>query len=747
MVHTILNGRRRRERCAACAAALFAALITFGGCQLSRHQFTPLPDDNSPYDSAGLHLEEPLVDSFDPDGISATRPPATLADRAAPEYWNMRLEEAVQLALSNSRTLRDLGGLILRSPAQTRTIQDPAIVESDPRFGVEAALSAFDTQFTTSAFFEKNDRALNNVFFGGGTRLLQQDAHVYQTQITKRGVAGTELTLRNDTDYDSNTAPGNAFRSSWTTDIEALVRQPLLQGAGVEYNRIFGPSGTPGLPGGVLIARTNTDVSLAEFELGVRNYVSDVENAYWDLYFAYRDLDAKIRARDGALETWRRISALNVSGRRGGEAQQEAQAREQYFRFQEDVQNALTGKLVEGTKTNNGSSGGTFRGGGGVHLAERRLRKLLGIPLSDGRLIRPAEDPDIAKVSFDWHVILAEALTRRPELRRQKWVIKRRELELLGTKNLTLPRLDAIGRYRWRGFGKELIAYSDPRDLGEFNSAWGNLIDGNFQEWQLGFEFSVPLGFRKAHTTVRNAELLLARERSILSEQEREIALDLSNAVADIDRAHAVLETNYNRRIAARQQLDAIRAIEDPSTQTLYLELDAQRRLAEADIQYYRSLVEYTLAIKNVHFEKGSLLEYDGVTLAELPWPDKAYHDAYNRIRLRSRISGPAAEVVTPPETLSGGLAPQALSNHPGAQLPMDLPAVLDVGPDHRSMPTNSRPDSRTDVNREVVLPHHTGALTQLSTIEPDSDDSVASDQPIRLASPVGIDSNTETEP
>jgi outer membrane protein TolC len=772
MFHSLLNAVVHRTQQATLVVALALALLTaLGGCRLPRRDFTTISEDRSVYDTTGLQLEEPDIDSHDVDGISGTNPPTTLLSRRDPEYWNLRLEEAVQIALTNSRVLRDLGGVVLRSPTQTRTIQDPAIVETDPRFGVEAALSAFDAQFATNAFFEKNDRALNNVFFGGGSRFLQQDGHVYESQITKRGVAGTELTLSNNTDYDSNTAPGNLFRSSWSTNIEALVRQPLLQGGGVEFNRIYGPTGTPGLPNGVLIARANTDISLAEFELSVRNYVSDVENAYWDLYFAYRDLDAKVRARDAALETWRRISALHAAGRRGGDAQQEAQAREQYFRFQEDVQNALTGRLVEGTKTNNGSSGGTFRGTGGVHVAERRLRKLIGIPLSDGRLIRPAEDPEVAKVSFDWNVALAEALTRRPELRRQKWVIKRRELELIGSKNLVLPRLDAIGRYRWRGFGKELIAYSDPRDLGDFNSAWGNLLGGDFQEWQLGVEFSMPLGFRRAHTTVRNAELQLARERAILAEQEREIALDLSNAIADIERAHAVVETSFNRRIAAKQQLDAIQAIEDPSTQTLYLELDAQRRLAEAEIQYYRTLVEYALSIKNVHFEKGSLLEYDGVALSELPWPEKAYRDAYERVRLRRRLSDGTAGLVSPPETVSRGLHPQFMNPSPAPPRPQDLPGSSHATPSRPEPPMRER-EPATSPRRDATG-FNAGRAPQLSTIEPEPDEFELSragfrsvpvlggglefdpeetaypaaaddDQPVRLAVPLDDDATAE---
>ena len=41
--------------------------------------------------------------------------------------------------------------------------------------------------------------------------------------------------------------------------------------------------------------------------------------------------------------------ALEQSGRAGGEAYNEAQTREQYFRFEEEVQNSLTGRLVEET--------------------------------------------------------------------------------------------------------------------------------------------------------------------------------------------------------------------------------------------------------------------------------------------------------------------------------------------------------------------------------------------------------------
>jgi hypothetical protein len=47
--------------------------------------------------------------------------------------------------------------------------------------------------------------------------------------------------------------------------------------------------------------------------------------------------------------------------------------------------------------------------------------------------------------------------------------------------------------------------------------------------------------------------------------------------------------------------------------------LDAQRRISESQSRYFMSLVEYTIATKNVHFEKGTLLETANLMIAELP--------------------------------------------------------------------------------------------------------------------------------
>ena len=617
-------------------AGLLVGALVLPGCLFSKRDFT-FDENITHFETVATQIEYPNVGTASSHEVLCAQEPRRLDD-PEPEYWDMTLQEAIHLALANSEVMRDLGGTVLRSPDSVSTPYGPAIRETDPQHGVEAALSAFDAQFAMDFMFEKNDRRLNNTFLGD-LGFFEQDFDTFQAQLSKRAATGSQFALRKYTEFDNNNSLGNDFpNGAWTVWLDAEARHPLLQGSGVRFNRIAGPGGQPGVYNGVLVARIDTDISLADFEAGVRNFVSDVENAYWGLYYAYRDLRAKVNARDKALEVWRTVQAWQQTGRRGGEAENEAQARALYLELEQQVQDALAGK----PRTGEQSSGiGPFRPAIGVYFNERELRRLIGLPPTGDRLIRPAEEPPLSPCVFDWGEITNEALVRRVELRKQKWQVRRRELELIASRNFLLPNLDVVGRYRWRGFGEELL---DPYRHGQprFDNAYMDLTGGDFQEWQLGLELSVPIGFRKAHAGVRNAELRLARERAVLREQELQIIHRLSDWVAEMDRAYAVVETKYNRLLAARARSEAtettLQTQATPITADLVFRLlDAYRREAEAESAYFQLQVEYALAVKSVHFQKGSLLDYCGVALAEGPWPTKAYYDAAERERLRGR--------------------------------------------------------------------------------------------------------------
>jgi len=633
-------------------AILMLAMSVGTGCRPQQPFYFGEDGTLSHYVGKAKDIDYPDENSPPNTEVTDSRAPLTLANANFEETWPLSLQEAVKHSLANGKVLRSLGGrfafegspttpllgpspnLLLNNPGLAQTIYDPAIQASSlglsgTPIGVEAALSEFDAQLTTGLLWTNGDRPLNisNPGVPGSPILQQQDVGSFQAEISKVTAEGSRFFLRNATNYN-HTIGAPAFTPlflthHFTTNMEAGFSQPLLQGAGAQFNRIAGPfsplQGIGSRPfDGVVLARINQDITLADFEAGVRNMVFDVENTYWELYFAYRNLETSKVAMQSALKTWQRVKTLGEAGLAGGSAKDEALAREQYYRFK---------ALLETAKSE-------------LFGAETRLRYMMGLSPSDGRLIRPSDEPTDAALSFNWCDIMGEALERSVELRRQKWVIKQRDMELIAARNFLLPRLDANGLYRWHGFGEKLI---DPGYGGTnpYESAWGSLMDGNFQEWELGLQLSMKLGFRAELAGVRHQQLLLSRAKALLEEQELELSHQVADSVRAMDEFHKITETSFNRRLAAIHQVESLQAVFDAGvdaaggTHILDLLLEAQRRLAEAEGQYYRSLVDYNRSVAQLHLRKGSLLEYNGIYLAEGPWPAKAYFDALRLGRQR----------------------------------------------------------------------------------------------------------------
>ncbi len=548
-----------------------------------------------------FEMRNPELSGDIPDVDGA--PPRTSIDAIPEDYWDMTIEEALKIGLTQATVMRTLGGRILSNPDGEPTVFEPAIAEADPIFGEQAALSQFDATLNAAMNFAKNDNVFNNSLAGGGAREILQDLYSWNWSVDKIAATGTRFTLANSLQHESTSEPNFAvqFNHFWTVLSEATIRQPLMQGRGVEFNRIAGPNAQPGFrtTSGVLLSRINEDISITQFEAGVRTYVQEVLAAYWDLNFAYRNYDAAKTARQTALDTWQMIKARFDNDLPGGEADKEAQTRELYFLFDLQVEQALNGDPRRGIT--------------GVLQSEANLRRLLGLPQSDQRFIRPIDDPIDAKLLFDWNQLVDFALERRVELRSQRWRIKRRELELIAAKNFLLPRLDGVLRYRNNGFGDDLTGGGSER----FSSAGKDYLKGDHQEWEAGFQLNAPLGYRQGHAAVRNAELTLMRDRAVLDEQQKQIIFGLGNAIRQLEQGYSSMQLAYNRLLAAQETVAARLATFEAEAKAANELLDAQQRLADAQTEFYRAQSDYALAQVAVQDESGMLLSEYGLELSE----------------------------------------------------------------------------------------------------------------------------------
>lgn len=653
------------------------------------------------YQDEATDVAYPVGVEGDPSPILASDEPRQVGDRRRDEVWDLSLTEAIHCALTNSKIIRSrvnrsgqFGSLgfrsnVLTNPEQVDSIYDPAIQETGVLFGgrgVEAALADFDAQFTTSMIWGRDEAYQNNAFqsgFGGGfggqdAFVLTQETAQFQSGISKQLATGGSAGVFHNWNYNGNNLPGTSqlFQSAYTGSTGLEFRQPLLAGSGVEFTRVAGPvnpnfGAIAGVTQGVLIARINNDITVADFEISVRNLLKDVEDVYWNLYFAYRQFDAAVTARNSALRSWREAELrLEVGGVAGFRPADEAQARDRYFETRAQVESAQNE----------------------IYVTEAELRRLMGLPPNDGRVIRPVEEPTTAKLTPDWHASLTDALMFRTELRRQKWNIKSLQLQLTAAENLTRPRLDFISQYRVNGFGDTLLSHNDNDAAGTtqgLNSAYGTLLQGDQTGWNLGLQMSMPFGFRQAKAQVRNIELRLAKAREVLHVQELDVSHEVADALQAVSFQYRNAETNFNRRAAAARRVELFEQELEAGTVTLDEVLRAQASLATAEVEYFRSLVQYNQSLSYLHLVKGTLMERNNVHLEEGSWTPKAYEQALRKAWERSNafenpfldaVPGPFAipddsRQVVHPENDALPPAPAGPVTAPPAPAAMPVPA------------------------------------------------------------------------
>jgi outer membrane protein TolC len=580
------------------------------------------PEGPDYYKDVATSIEYSSTQQARPEVVTASVEPHTIAEPRKDQVWDLTLGQTLQLALANNKVIRVAGSFttpgngLMSNPNGQPSIYDSAIQETGVLLGargVEAALSDFDAQWTTTFNVGQNQAVQNNAALAGGLaagEVLDQYLGTYNSSLSKTFANGGTLTLSNIWNYVATNQPV-LFPSSYNGYVQASYTQPLWAGSGVDFTRIATPfgsqlSGVSGVSQGVVIARINEDIALGSFELSALTLLRDTENLYWNLYLQYRLYHTAVVAHNSALRSWREAYAkLKAGGVTGFSPVDEAQALDQLYN---------TRATAEQTLSN-------------LYTNETDLRRLLGLPVNDGRIIRPVDEPLTAKFVPDWYNSLTEGLTRRVELRTQKWQIKSLELQLKAAKSLTNPTLNFTGAYRVNAFGNDLI--SQQSQLSQpFSSAFGSLAEDQQTGWNVGFVFSVPIGFRAAHAQVRNYEWRVAKARVALEEQEMEVAQELAVAFQNVAAAYQTAQSYFNRRVATERELALYQYQYEAGTTTLAFVLTAQSSLASAEQNYYTSLASYAQAIMDLNYRKGTLLDYHNVTLAESGWTPAAYCDA-----------------------------------------------------------------------------------------------------------------------
>ncbi len=517
---------------------------------------------------------------------------ADLNELSPQQMESISLSQAIAIALRNSTFVRSRhdfmspGNRLLTNPHATPSVFD-ALLQSSSEQSVEAALAAFDLQMVAGVQWGRNAIVQGSRYVNGGwppADVLVSDTGSVFARLDKPLASGGTLSLVHNWNYTFNNLPSLSFNPRYAGYLRGEFRQPLWSGRGKAFTSIAGPRNPLGgryIQRGASLAEIDEQLARLEFQSELQQLVNHTEHLYWELWLSYQVYQQLADARERAGQVWQRQRQRGKSGLNGGSAADVAQAEENYHQRDTQARGALD-QVVQ---------------------ADIRLRRQLGLPASHNSVFHPTDQPGEAEVLFSWQPALTRALQQRTELLQQQMRTRSVELQLVPAKSLTRPQLDLVTGVQANGLGQEL--FDTPSGVG--GGAVGALLDADDVGWNVGFELSMPWGFRRERNQVRFLNLQLAKARAALAAQEIEVSHQLAGALGQLDRWYAALQSTTRRRDAARKRLHSVEADYLAGRRSLDLMLRSQVSLAEAEIERLRAIAEYNKAIADVLYRQGAV--------------------------------------------------------------------------------------------------------------------------------------------
>jgi outer membrane protein TolC len=497
-------------------------------------------------------------------------PPPTVAD-PQPDLTERRisLDEAIRITLSNSTVVRVLAGTTAVSSG--RTIYDPGIANTT----IDQEQARFDPQFNLNNNFNRIETptaVLDPLSPVGATITgFRNDDYSLSTGISKTNVAGGTLAFNINDNLDRFT-PGIFPLDPQNRDSLTLsYTQPLLQGAGIAPN--LAP---------VVIARINTEISYFQFKDSMDQSVRGVIEAYWALVFARTDAWARrqqVQQGTAALERAEARSRLGF-----GSSAEVAQARSALANFKATL-------IIADAN---------------VIQREAALRNIMGLPPSDSSRLVPITPPSASRLNINWDEIVNIAEDQRPDLIELKLIVEADRQMIIQARNNALPKLDTTLLYRWNGLEGRTPTRANLSTEG-----------GEFTDWTLGLNFSVPLGLRQSRAGLRQKELILARDSANLDQGFHAALHDLATSTRNVAEFYEEYQALKEARVAARLNLD-LQVAAFRAGRTIFLNvLQAITDWGNSVSAEAQALTQYNTDLADLERQTGTILNTHGIQFYE----------------------------------------------------------------------------------------------------------------------------------
>lgn len=494
-------------------------------------------------------------------------------------------------------------------------------------YQVVAAKGAYDLRFMVAPSFAHSSQAPTNAFFAGPNfGPLIQNTQALNAGATGILPGGEQYSITANAQRIDNNGTIDAFDPYYPSALSISLTQPLLKNGSIDEPRRQ-----------LQLAKLNAQSSDAQMLVSASNAIATVENAYWDLVAAWRNVAIQEDALKQAIAQQQSNERL---AKAGANAPIEAvQSSTQVDIFQDDVFSALQN----------------------VARLQNQLKELmLGDPadpiwtaniVPTSPVLKLPPEPTLAD-------LVSQALQTRPEIQQIHDAAASAGVNLKYAKNQMLPQVDVQAGYTTNGFaGQTTNPANSPFNastaaqftainqlisvvnrglppaqqipfllpaggqtppgylVGDLNQSLKNLADGKFPAYSAGLTITLPLGNRTAKANYAIAQVQ-ARSAAV---QEigllQRVTVESRNALQTYRTAQYRLISARAARVASEQVLASEQRRFRNGASTTFLVLQRQVQLQENRGRELQAQTDVNKAVVELERVSGTILRDNNVNL------------------------------------------------------------------------------------------------------------------------------------
>lgn len=477
--------------------------------------------------------------------------------------------------------------------------------------GIQKARGVFDYVLKSSFAHNRSKTPLSSTLQGSDIAFFDSRTTNADLGIAKLVKTGGVLELKMNLNRYKSNSSFLVLNPSYGTHLNLTLAQPLLKNAGIAFQT------AP-----IRIAKNLHLMSADRWKAFVTDTLVSVSQAYWDLVFAYQNLDV----RKVSLETANNLLRNN-----------EAQVRLGTMAPMDLIQ-SKTGVAMREEEVIVGE-----------HLLQTnqdRLKELIqwdDAPLHSWTQIIPTDvpppPPDDPPPPLE--EVIRLAMENRPEHDAAVRDLETKNIQIKVSQNQLLPAVDLTGSIGLNGLAGTSIEQTDfsaiaqrspleqflillnpdlaptfksPLD-GGLGKSFEELFNTQSYQWGVGVRFEFPLQNNAAESTYLQSKMEAYRSLWTLRSLEQKLILEVKEAWRTLRITRQKFKTSMATQALAEQQLEAEQKRVTLGLSTNFQLLKMEEDLRTAEVNALRAKIEYWKARVRLDKATGRLLEEYGIPL------------------------------------------------------------------------------------------------------------------------------------